>query len=422
MEKFANFMDKWMVPLADFMNKNKYISCIRDAFTIMMPIIIAGSFALLFNIYICGSNGLAGISGFEWLSNYSGMFSTVNYACINGMALWTTLIVGYLLGNKNGQKPLVTMILAGCCFLTLLNPESIASNLGASSLFLSFFASILSITLFSALMKNEKIKIKLPSSVPPMISNSFNALIPACITIFAFGIAAGVLYGSTGIYLNDIIYTVIQKPFSSIVGSQLGVSLIVIFTQLLWWCGIHGTFALNPIVKPVRAAALAANIAAVGAGLMPEEAYTTAFMHLFCNLGGGGIVISLALAILAFSKKKEEKQICKISMLPLICGISEPVVFGLPIMLNTTYLIPFVLAPLVTTNIGFFAIKSGFLTPNYVESVAGLPMFIQQFIAYNGQISALVLVAVNIIVAFLIYAPFVIMANKKNENEVEEDA
>lgn len=101
-------------------------------------------------------------------------------------------------------------------------------------------------------------------------------------------------------------------------------------------------------------------------------------------------------------------------MIPLICGISEPVVFGLPIMLNPAYLIPFVLAPLVTTNIGFFAIKAGFLTTNYVESISGMPMFIQQFLAYNGQWSSLILVAVNILVAFLIYAPFVIMDNKKN--------
>ena len=104
-------------------------------------------------------------------------------------------------------------------------------------------------------------------------------------------------------------------------------------------------------------------------------------------------------------------------MVPLVCGISEPMVFGLPIMLNPIYLIPFVLAPLVTTNIGFFAIKSGFLTTNYVESIAGLPMFIQQFLAYNGQISSLVLVAVNIAVAFLIYAPFVIAANRKSDAE-----
>ena len=393
--------------------QKKYIACIRDAFAILMPMIIAGSFALLFNIYICSSTGLAGVSGFEWLANFSNMFSTINYACISCMALWTTLIVGYLLGEKNDQKPLVSMIIAGCCFLALLDPADVANQLGASSLFLSFFVSILSIVIFSKLMKNEKIKIKLPSSVPPMISDSFNALLPACLTIFLFGIAGGILYGTTGLFLNDILYGIIQQPFNSIVGSQLGVSLIVIFTQLLWWFGIHGTFALNPIANPVQAAALAANMAAVAAGTVPQEVYTKAFMHLFSNLGGGGIVISLALAILVFSKKKEDKQICKISMIPLICGISEPMVFGLPIMLNPTYLIPFVLAPLVTSNIGYIVTQAGILTPNFVESISGMPMFIQQFLANNGQISSLVLVVVNVVVAFLIYAPFVIMDNRK---------
>ena len=106
-------------------------------------------------------------------------------------------------------------------------------------------------------------------------------------------------------------------------------------------------------------------------------------------------------------------------MVPLICGISEPVVFGLPIMLNPVYLIPFVLAPLITTNIGYFVIQAGFLTPNYVESIAGMPMFIQQFLAYNGQLTALILVVVNIAIAFAIYAPFVIMANKKELNNSE---
>ena len=104
MENFLTLWINGLVPVATFMNKNKYISCIRDAFAILMPMIIAGSFALLFNIYICGTTGLAGISGLEWLSNFSGMFSTVNYACINCMALWTTLIVGYLLGEKNEQN------------------------------------------------------------------------------------------------------------------------------------------------------------------------------------------------------------------------------------------------------------------------------------------------------------------------------
>ena len=292
------------------------------------------------------------------------------------------------------------------------------SNLGASALFLAFFVAILSNLIFVNLMRFEKIKIKLPDSVPPMIARSFNSLIPAWITITVFGIFAGTLYGATGLYINTIIYNVIQVPFNQIIGSQIGVSIIVVLSQLLWWAGIHGHMAMNVIAKPVRTAALAANIAAVSAGLVPEEFYTLAYVHLFTNLGGSGIVISLALAILVFSKRQEYKDITKLSMIPLICGISEPMVFGLPIMLNPIFLIPFVLVPLITANIGYYAITSGFLVSSYVESVAGMPMFIQQFLGFSGQWQAILLTVVVLVIGFLSYAPFVILSNKKTESEL----
>ena len=335
------------------------------------------------------------------------------------MALWTVFLVGYVLGDKEGQKPLICAIIATSCFMVMLDQENIAGNMGASALFLSFFVGIFSVTLFSKLMNFEKIKIKLPESVPPMIVNSFNALIPAWITLTVFGFISGTLYGATGMYINTIIYNVIQLPFNQVVGSQLGVSIIVILSQLLWWTGIHGHMAMNVIAKPVRAAALAANIAAVASGLVPKEFYTLAFVHLFINLGGGGIVISLALSILAFSKRQEYRDITKISMIPIICGISEPMVFGLPIMLNPTFLIPFVLAPLITCNIGYYAITSGFLQASYVESIAGMPMFIQQFLAFSGQWQAILLTLIVIIVGCIIYTPFVLMSNKQVSKDIE---
>ena len=226
---------------------------------------------------------------------------------------------------------------------------------------------------------------------------------------------AGILYGTTGLYLNNIIYNVIQVPFNQVVGSQIGVSIIVVLSQLLWWTGIHGHMAMNVIAKPVRTAALAANIAAVSAGLVPKEFYTLAYVHLFTNLGGSGIVISLALAVLAFSKRKEYREITKVSMIPLICGISEPMVFGLPIMLNPVFLIPFVLVPLITANIGYYAITSGFLTASYVESVAGMPLLIQQFLGFSGQWQALFLTVVVVAVGFVLYAPFVLISNRQEQ-------
>lgn len=416
LEKFTTILEKVLMPITNYMNRNKYICAIRDSFSIMMPVIIVGSFALLFNIFVCTKTGLAQFEGLAWLENYSKIFSTVNFTCISCMALWLVFLMGYQLGEK--QNKLLSALITTVCFLVVSDQENLLSNLGASALFLAFFVAILSNLIFVNLMRFEKIKIKLPDSVPPMIARSFNSLIPAWITITVFGIFAGTLYGATGLYINTIIYNVIQVPFNQIIGSQIGVSIIVVLSQLLWWTGIHGHMAMNVIAKPVRTAALAANIAAVSAGLVPEEFYTLAYVHLFTNLGGSGIVISLALAILVFSKRQEYKDITKLSMIPLICGISEPMVFGLPIMLNPIFLIPFVLVPLITANIGYYAITSGFLVSSYVESVAGMPIFIQQFLGFSGQWQAILLTVVVLVIGFLSYAPFVILSNKKTESEL----
>lgn len=416
LEKFTTILEKVLMPITNYMNRNKYICAIRDSFSIMMPVIIVGSFALLFNIFVCTKTGLAQFEGLAWLENYSKIFSTVNFTCISCMALWLVFLMGYQLGEK--QNKLLSALITTVCFLVVSDQENLLSNLGASALFLAFFVAILSNLIFVNLMRFEKIKIKLPDSVPPMIARSFNSLIPAWITITVFGIFAGTLYGATGLYINTIIYNVIQVPFNQIIGSQIGVSIIVVLSQLLWWTGIHGHMAMNVIAKPVRTAALAANIAAVSAGLVPKEFYTLAYVHLFTNLGGSGIVISLALAILVFSKRQEYKDITKLSMIPLICGISEPMVFGLPIMLNPIFLIPFVLVPLITANIGYYAITSGFLVSSYVESVAGMPMFIQQFLGFSGQWQAILLTVVVLVIVFLSYAPFVILSNKKTESEL----
>ena len=337
------------------------------------------------------------------------------------MALWTCVLIAYSLGKKKGLKPEFCAVLSAVCFLILTNQENIGGNLGASALFLGFFVGILSIFLYGKLMSYEKIKIKMDASVPPMIASSFNSLIPVAITLLFFGLVAGVLYGTTQMYLNDIVYKVIQVPFNQVVGSQLGVSIIIILSQLLWWMGIHGHMAMNVVAKPVRQAAIAANMEAVAAGLLPTQWYTLAYVHTFTNLGGGGVVISLAISILLFSKRSDRKDITKVSMIPLICGISEPMVFGLPIMLNPIYIIPFVLTPLICGNIGYYAQVSGFLTPSYVESIPGMPMFIQQFLAYSGQWQAIVLTILVILIGVIIYTPFVLIDNAQAKKEEENN-
>ena len=54
------------------------------------------------------------------------------------------------------------------------------------------------------------------------------------------------------------------------------------------------------------------------------------------------------------------KQIRKLSLAPGIFNINEPVIFGMPIMLNPILAIRFILTPLITGTIGYFATALGF--------------------------------------------------------------
>ena len=421
MDRFSEKLQKFLAPLARFTGTNKYFNALRDAFVIQTGLLIAGSFALVLNIWICGGSGLAGKPGLEWLANNSNVFSTINYVGVSCISLYTVMILGYQIGKADGQKPFITMLLAVSCFLIMLDPSNVGGNLGAQYLFLSFFVAFGSVGLYNLLMKNEKIKIKMPAGVPPMVADSFNGLIPTLIVLFLFGTIAGVIFANWGLYANDIIYKFIQLPFSNIVESYFGWLLITVLAQLLWWLGIHGNNALRAISSPIATAGLAENAELVAAGLTPTHWYTINFSHLFTSLGGSGQVIGLALAILLFSKRKDHRQITKVSMPTVLCGIDEPLVFGLPIMLNPTFLIPFIVSPVVCGTIGYFACKTGFLQNAFIRSVSGMPMFIQQWLGWNGQLSAMILLVVVIVVSTLIYAPFVLVANREKVEEDIED-
>ena len=122
LEKFTTILEKVLMPITNYMNRNKYICAIRDSFSIMMPVIIVGSFALLFNIFVCTKTGLAQFESLAWLENYSKIFSTVNFTCISCMALWLVFLMGYQLGEK--QNKLLSALITTVCFLVVSDQEN----------------------------------------------------------------------------------------------------------------------------------------------------------------------------------------------------------------------------------------------------------------------------------------------------------
>lgn len=418
LEKVGEKLSVILGPFSEFMNTNKFAIAIRESLVIPMILIMVGSFANILNVYICTENGLAGFEAFAWLANYGKVFTNINFACISCLALVSALLIGYKLGESNKINPLQGALIGMACFIILVDTDNLKSQFGAQALFLAFFSSIFGVQIFTAFMKNEKLLIKMPKQTPVVIADTFRAMFPAAMTVLIFGLIGGTLYGATGLYVNDIIYKFIQMPFVNIVDSRLGATMIALIIMVSWWLGIHGNSVVKPITETITAYSLAANIDQLNAGITPTHIYTMSFQNLFICLGGTGVVIGLILAILIFSKREDYRQVAKIGLVPSIFNISEPVVFGLPIMYNPTLLIPFILTPLVTVNLGYTLLQSGWLTPGVVRMPGRTPLILQAFLDYTSVRGALVSLLV-IAISVLMYAPFIIMANKQKIGEGE---
>lgn len=409
--------------------KNKYLGSIKEAFTMFVPFIIVGSFGSMLNILVSGANGLA--QWVPWLSNLSPAFTAINFVTISCMSLPIAFLIGYKLAEKENLPQLESGLIGLLSYLAVC-PNTIstvveglkdpvvvnglgAGVIGAQGLFVSMIMSMVAVKFFGLLTNIDAIKIKMPDLVPTGIARSFNILIPIFIIITAFSVGGCLFNTFTGNYLNVWIYNIIQLPLQALANTTGGILVLALVNQLFWFLGIHGGMVIEGVRGPLSAAGLAENISAVQAGGVATNILTRGFWTSFVVVGGGGITLSLLIAIFIFSKREDHKSIAKFSLIPGICGINEPVVFGLPLVLNPIFAIPFIFNSVIAAFIAVVATNIGFLTCGVLDCPPGLPVFVTGFISYG--IHGIIVQAIILIVTFIIWVPFVLMSNKQAKLE-----
>lgn len=408
---------------------NKYLGSIKEAFTMFVPFIIVGSFGSMLNILVAGANGLA--KWVPWLSKLSPAFTTINFVTISCMSLPIAFLIGYKLAEKE-QVPQLESGLIGLLSYLAVCPNTISTVveglkdpvvssglgsgvIGAQGLFVSMIMSILAVKLFKVLTNIDAIKIKMPDSVPTGIARSFNILIPIFIIITVFSVAGCLFNAYTGNYINVWIYNIIQVPLQALANTTVGIVILSLVNQIFWFLGIHGGMVIEGVRGPLSAAGIAENISAVQAGGVATNILTRGFWTSFVVVGGGGITLSLLIAIFIFSKREDHKSIAKFSLIPGICGINEPVVFGLPLVLNPIFAIPFIINSAIAALIAIGATNIGFITCGILDYPPGLPVFITGFISYG--FNGIIVQAIILAVTFVIWIPFVLLSNKQVEIE-----
>jgi PTS system, lactose/cellobiose family IIC component len=427
----GGFFDKLSTALGNFatkVNSLRYIMVIKNAFTALIPVIITGAFGTLFSAMVFDAdNGLAKISFLHFLADLKPIASSISYVTLSFLTIYAVFLIGIELAKLNNVKGTFPGVVAVMSYLSV-NPtvyefmngdkSILVENVLAKQysdtkgLFLGMFIAILSIELYCWLGRQERLQLKMPDTVPTNVSNSFSALFPTILTVAIISTLGFAVKAMSGMYLYDIIYNVIQRPLEGMVQGLPGILLLMLIAQIFWIIGIHGNQMIKPVREPLLLAAIAVNTEAFEAGKEIPNIITMPFWDMYMSMGGSGVTIGLLIAILLVGKREDMRQITKLSLAPGVFNINEPVIFGMPIMLNPILAIPFILVPIITGTIGYIATSIGFAAKAVVMVPWPMPPLVNGYLATAGDIGAVITQLVCIVVSILVYLPFVMVANK----------
>lgn len=360
-------------------------------------------------------------------NDFAKIGSVISSASMSIMAVLLVFTTAKALANEYKMDTSVAGATAVVCFLCLTPFVSDAKigeyvttyYLGAAGMFTAFISALISVELMRFLLGFKALVIKMPESVPTGIARSFNAIIPVALTVIIFAILR-IITDAIGAPLNDLIFNWIQTPFTAIVSSPVGLIVIYVLYMLLWGFGIHSAYIFNPILEPIYLASLAINEAAITSGTAATEIITKPFIDSVAFMGGAGNMLALVIAIFIVSKRDDYKVIGKLGFVPALFNISEPLMFGLPVVMNPILIIPMILTTLAGLGIGALATQIGIMAHTYVLIPWTTPPVISAFLATGGDIMSGVIGLLILVVSVLIYIPFVKVMNKEGIESIEE--
>lgn len=422
------FIQKLLV-VANVFASQKHILAIRDSFITLMPATIIASFwVLVNNLLLSPTNGV--LKNVPWLTNLSAIGGQVYNATLGVFAILIAFLIGYNLATSyKDRDPLFAGIFSVIAFFIMLpatlkvtatNQKTVEvgaifsqNEVSATGMFLAIIVGLVGTTLLCKFNTKKRLVIKMPDAVPPAIANSFNVLIPAFLVSTILGILEYACVTLLNSNVPDLIVKFFQAPLIGSFQSIFGILLYVFLSNLLWAFGLHGTFILGSIAEPVLLTAIQQNMDALKSGHALPNIVTKPFIDCFGWMGGGGVMICLVIAILIGSKREDYRAIGKVGALPSLFNVSEPIMFGLPVVFNPLLGIPLIVAPIVTVAIGYFATAVGLVARTSVLIPWTTPPIISGYLATNGDIRASILQVVLIIIGTLIYLPFVRLANRE---------
>ena len=439
MDKFQAGIERILVPIATKLNAQRHICAVRDAFILTFPLTMAGSLMVLLNFVLLSPDGfiakllhLGDI--FPNLANCQAIFSPVLKGSTDIIAILIVFLIARNLAKTLKADDLLSGLTAVSVYF-IIYPNYTAVEevnhlttkfLGAQGLFVAILVGLVVGEAMARLSKSKKLEIKMPEQVPPAVARTFKVLLPIIIITVSFSIINYLIQQVSPGGLHEWVYDVIQGPLTSLGRSVGSVFTLSFLAEALWVMGIHGPNTIAAVRDTMFTEANNANLSYVAANGSawgaPFPVTYSGLSNAFAEYGGSGATLGLVIAILLFSKAKDQRSIAKLSLAPGIFNINETVIFGLPVVLNPIYIVPFIVAPLVNIGIGYTCISILKIMPPVAYNVPWTtPGPLIPFLGTGGNLVGLGIGLLCLVISVLIYAPFVIAASKAAQKEEENE-
>lgn len=386
-EKFNEIANKTLVPIANKLGNQRHLAAIRDGMVVAIPLSILGGFCLIISTPPFTPKSLPDwgvisdllIGWYNWAQANATALRLPYNMTMALMGLFVAIAIAYHLAKRYEMSGLNAAIVSTTVFLLICAPTTTAvltsaisegtntndllaqaasfiptTYLDAKGIFTAIIVSIGCVEIMRVMLK-KNIRFKMPEGVPPAIASSFDSILPLFVCMGVFYGLSLIIQNISGELLPSLIMTILAPAISGL-DSLLGICLITIIAQTFWFFGLHGASITQPIRLPFMQMYLMANITAFSAG--------------------------------------------------------EPIIFGLPMVLNPLMMIPFIFVPVINTIIAYTCMALNIVGKGVVETPWTTPAPIGAALGCM-DIKAGIMVIILIILDMLLYYPFFKLMEKQ---------
>jgi len=417
MKKLTKLLEKYLLPLATKLGQNKILKSINSGMSSALIIIITGAlFTLAANLNIGPYQSLITAIHLKEILAFVPKITT------DMLAVYMVFLIGKATAENIGieDQSVYTGTISLFIFFLMI-PLGVSAKstggetvemaaalgttyLGAAGLFSAMILGLVVPHLYKFLI-GKNIVIKMPESVPPGIAKSFKAILPTIVIGFLFAVVRYLFTLTSFDSMNNFVYSILKAPLTSLGASPFTFIIFIAMCSLMWFFGLHGGMVVMPFLNIIYLALATENLTALNAGEALPNIIVQSDWITFASLGGAGGTLGLCVIMAFMAKSERYKALGKMAIVPGICGINEPVTFGLPLVLNTVMLIPFVITPIVTFSLKYFLTYTGILPHPYGMSVPlGTPVIMSGILAGGWKYGVFQVFAV--LIQICIYLPF----------------